>query len=165
MSKSPLSSQRSYAEHRKFAGLPGGTQAAVHRALKAGRISYAPGTSLIDAAVADRDWEQRTEPRPQFPARAARQSPPAVVGDTPGPTEAFLARQAEPVTIENVVRALHDAYAILTKEYQNLCSGLTARTELMTVGDLDMWIDEVDDRLDHLLAPCICTAFTGKVEA
>jgi hypothetical protein len=148
MIKPTLLTQSAYAAHREAHGLAGGrTQSAVSHAIKAGRISYEPGTRLIDPAKADLGWAERTEPRPQFQASSAPST--------------FAARQAEPVSPADVLQALHDAYGFITTEYQALCSGFIERTEPMTVRDLDRLMDEVYDRLDKALVPCIHLAFTG----
>lgn len=56
-------SLRKYAEHRKALGLRGGTLQAVQKALATGRISAVEG--LIDPAVADQAWAERTDPMKQ----------------------------------------------------------------------------------------------------
>ena len=164
----PLLSQRAYAEHRRQRGLPGGTQPAVHRALKTGRISYAPGTSRIDPERSDRDWQSRTEPRPQFPAQPRRQSDRTEVANDADATDAsyarFQARQAEAVNPEHVVQALDNALAIFTAEFQDLGSRLVGQTEPMTVRDLSRMLDELSERIDLRLPPCIHLAYTGEVE-
>ena len=48
-------SRRAYAEHRKGLGLSGTSEAAVRKALSAGRISTLPD-GTIDPRAADRDW-------------------------------------------------------------------------------------------------------------
>lgn len=53
-------SRRAYAKHRKALGLSGGSEAAVRKALEAGRISLlADGT--IDPVQADREWGGSTD--------------------------------------------------------------------------------------------------------
>jgi hypothetical protein len=65
---------RAYARHRKAAGLPGHTHRAVQQAIDSGRLTDAAreidGELVIDFAVADREWEARTDPTRQ--TRAAR---------------------------------------------------------------------------------------------
>jgi hypothetical protein len=133
-----------YSRHRAV------SRQAVSKALIDGRIAYAPGTNLIDVEQADRDWANHSEPRPQFPA--------------PRVPSAYQARQAEPVGPANVLQALHDAYRIVTAEYEDVCSRLTGRTESMTVRDLDTMMDAMSERLDSPMARCIHLAFTGEVE-
>jgi hypothetical protein len=53
-------SLRQYAAHRRAAALPGGTLAAVQKALRAGRITATRGR--IDPEQADRDWAVNTDP-------------------------------------------------------------------------------------------------------
>lgn len=50
---------RGYAEHRRRAGLPGGTKNAVEKALAAGRISRT-SAGRIDPSVADAEWIAQT---------------------------------------------------------------------------------------------------------
>lgn len=55
---------RAYARHREALGLPGATDAAVRKAIKAGRITKnADGT--IDPAKADAQWAGQTDPSMQ----------------------------------------------------------------------------------------------------
>ena len=56
-----LISPAEYARSRKARGLPGGTDVAVHRALKTGRIILIDGK--IDPFVADIQWEKNTRKR------------------------------------------------------------------------------------------------------
>jgi hypothetical protein len=143
-----LMSQTEYGAHRSAKGLSGATQSSVSQALKRGRIKYAPGTTLIDPVQADSDWLRHTEPRPR------RQGDDGMA--------AFLKRQAEPVNMADVLQALHDAYRVITAEYQALCSGLAKRTEAMTVRELDQATDDLVERLDIALYPVISIAFTGE---
>lgn len=53
-------SRRAYAEHRKALGLSGTSEAAVRKALAAGRISTLPD-GTIDPKAADRDWGGSTD--------------------------------------------------------------------------------------------------------
>jgi hypothetical protein len=123
-------------------------------ALRDGRISYVPGTSLFDAEQADAEWRANTEPRPQFPNVPRHQAAP----DAADPPNAFQSRQRAPVAVPNVLAALDQAYAALTAEYKNLCAGLADR-EPMTVAELEATIDALVDRLDAALAPCVTAAF------
>ena len=60
---------RAYARHREAKGLPGATDAAVRKAIKAGRITKgADGT--IDPALADAQWAGQTDPAKQRGAEA-----------------------------------------------------------------------------------------------
>lgn len=52
--------KRAYAEHRKAAGLPGGTLRAVQKALLAGRIQELPD-GKIDPAAADAAWAANSQ--------------------------------------------------------------------------------------------------------
>jgi hypothetical protein len=65
-----LMSERQYAEHRKARGLPGGTQAAVNKAVSAGRIAKvidaASKRLMIDPAIADAQWASNTDPDQQL---------------------------------------------------------------------------------------------------
>lgn len=86
----PLLTQKEYAEHRKRAGLAGGTGAAVHYAIDAGRIQYEPGEAkLIDPEKADRAWVANTEPRPMAafanPSRKKAKALPEPVETPPEP--------------------------------------------------------------------------------
>jgi hypothetical protein len=63
--------QREYARHRLALGLPGGTLAAVQKALKSGRIAPAQD-GKIDSDAADASWAARTD------AALQRAVPPAV---------------------------------------------------------------------------------------
>jgi hypothetical protein len=53
-------SRRAYAEHRKKLELSGTSEAAVRKALLAGRITALPD-GTIDPKAADRDWGGSTE--------------------------------------------------------------------------------------------------------
>lgn len=55
----PGLSVRAYAEHRRAAGLPGGSVWSVQKALKAGRISR-DEDGKIDSVRADAEWELNT---------------------------------------------------------------------------------------------------------
>lgn len=68
-------SQRKYAESRKARGLTGGSQAAVSKAVAAGRIHTLADRS-IDPAMADAEWAANTSEVMQRPA-AAPPAPPA----------------------------------------------------------------------------------------
>lgn len=61
-----LLSIRGYARHRKDLGLPGGTHAAVRKAIATGRLDAAvrirEGKPRIDANAADLEWASRTDP-------------------------------------------------------------------------------------------------------
>jgi hypothetical protein len=66
-------SQRSYANHRKEAGLPGGTLRAVQQAIKTGRlyasvVIIAGVPKLRDFDHADREWLASTDPGRYPPA-------------------------------------------------------------------------------------------------
>jgi hypothetical protein len=67
---------RAYAEHRQQRGLPGGTKAAVEKALATGRITRTT-SGKIDPAAADASWAEHTAPRPG-----------QVQADRPGPARA-----------------------------------------------------------------------------
>ncbi len=54
---------RAYAEHRRQRGLPGGTKAAVEKALSTGRITRTE-SGKIDPVAADVSWAEHTTPRP-----------------------------------------------------------------------------------------------------
>lgn len=60
---SELISQRAYARSRKERGLPGGSLAAVQKAIDSGRIRLIDGQ--IDPDVADIQWERNTDPDQQ----------------------------------------------------------------------------------------------------
>lgn len=60
-----------YADHRRALGLTGGAKSAVHKAIKSGRIRTLPDGS-IDPKIADRDWEERTDPARQRGKAAMR---------------------------------------------------------------------------------------------
>lgn len=67
MAKPKLMNQAEYAAHRKAGGLPGGTSAAVLKAIKTGRIkTFDDG--LIDPEVADIQWNKNTRPRVDYHA-------------------------------------------------------------------------------------------------
>lgn len=58
-------SEREYAAHRREKGLPGGSQAAVNRAIRAGRLKASvskddSGRTRIDPEAADREWAATT---------------------------------------------------------------------------------------------------------
>lgn len=60
-------SLRQYAAMRKDRKLPGGTHAAVRKAIASGRLSKsvranAKGAPLINPALADQEWQQKTDP-------------------------------------------------------------------------------------------------------
>lgn len=60
-------SLRQYAAMRKDRKLPGGTHAAVRKAIASGRLvksvrANAKGSPLINPELADREWEQKTDP-------------------------------------------------------------------------------------------------------
>jgi hypothetical protein len=90
----PLMSERQYAEHRKARGLPGGTQAAVNKAVATGRITKvidpASKKPVIDPVIADAQWERNTDQDqqlrghggvlPEAKADAAAAQPSALVG-------------------------------------------------------------------------------------
>lgn len=61
----PLMSEQKYADYRKARGLPGGSQAAVNKAVKTGRITKVidPLTKKpkIDPVIADAQWERNTD--------------------------------------------------------------------------------------------------------
>lgn len=85
-----LLSLRQYAQRRKDAGRQGGTHVAVSKAIKTGRLVRAvratpTGRVRIDPAIADREWDDRTDPSQQRdedpPASAA---PPAAASEQPG---------------------------------------------------------------------------------
>ena len=95
MARVNLMSQAEYAKHR------GCSAVAVHKAIKAGRISLIDGK--IDPAVADIQWAQNTRPRPgSRPAQAAAVSEtasvasgaPARSGDDPDYWESRAKREA-----------------------------------------------------------------------
>ena len=65
-------SLRSYAKHRRNAGLPGGTLSSVQAALASGRIAT-DEAGLINPVVADRAWEENTDPMKRHPSYRARQ--------------------------------------------------------------------------------------------
>jgi hypothetical protein len=66
---------RAYARQRKSAGLTGGTDAAVRKAIKTGRITPEPD-GTVDPAKADRQWARQTDPSMQR-GEAARAKPPS----------------------------------------------------------------------------------------
>jgi hypothetical protein len=163
-----LMSQTEYGAHRSAKGLSGATQSSVSQAIKQGRISYAPGTTLIDPEEADVSWRQRTEPRPQFPNAPRQHTKSSHTDYTDAEADAararFAARQLELVNPADVLQALYDAYRIITAEYHALCCGLAGRTEVMTVRELDQAMDALVERLGDALCPAIHLAFTGEVD-
>lgn len=60
----PLMTKANYAKHRRESGLAGGSAPAVHYAIRDGRITVNPD-GLIDAAQADREWVNNTNPASQ----------------------------------------------------------------------------------------------------
>jgi hypothetical protein len=90
---------RAYARHR------GVTDTAVHKAIRAGRITSEPD-GTIDPERADRDWSRNTEPPKVGPNKAAaRAAVPDTSGDAPtalpsGGTSLLQAR-----TVNEVVKA------------------------------------------------------------
>lgn len=60
MSEHRRVSQAEYARHRAALGLSGGSRAAVHKAVAAGRISIEGG--LIDPERADVEWKRTRAP-------------------------------------------------------------------------------------------------------
>lgn len=85
-------SQHAYGRHRKERGLPGGTQAAVSKAVQAQRISTLPD-GTIDPVIADREWEANTSDsmRRQKPPAPAPQIPPPPAPADLAPAIASLA--------------------------------------------------------------------------
>lgn len=82
-------SLRAYAAHRKERGLPGGSDAAVRKAIKADRIPVlADGT--VDPAAADAAWAGNSDPRKQRGPEAAAQ-PVYGVEDADGPAPVIVA--------------------------------------------------------------------------
>lgn len=62
---------RAYARHRKASGLPGGTDAAVRKAIKTGRIAVLPD-GKIDQKAADAAWSENTNSAKQTDAGAGQ---------------------------------------------------------------------------------------------
>lgn len=58
-----LMTQAEYARHREARGLPGGTRQSVKQAVDGGRITTIGPDKLIDAAVADIQWERNSRAR------------------------------------------------------------------------------------------------------
>jgi hypothetical protein len=56
--ESNLLTQAQYADHRRARGLRGASRAAVHKAIKSGRISIRNGR--LDRVVADAEWARNT---------------------------------------------------------------------------------------------------------
>ncbi len=57
---------RAYARSRRARGLSGGSDAAVRKAIRMGRITRSPDGTM-DEARADREWAARTLPNPAVP--------------------------------------------------------------------------------------------------
>lgn len=74
-------SLRQYATSRKHRGLPGGSLAAVQKAIAAGRLKrcLSPDGKIGDAALADREWDANTD-------HAQRRTLSAEADNAPGPT-------------------------------------------------------------------------------
>lgn len=96
-SSTHLMSMREYAASRKARKLSGGTHVAVRKAIQSGRLvesvrQGSKGQALIDAEVADREWDARTDPTQVRDASApAKQTPPKQPGlfgdDAPRPSD------------------------------------------------------------------------------
>lgn len=89
---------RAYAEHRRGLGLPGGTKAAVEKALAAQRI-LRTASGKIDPVAADAAWAEHTTPRAsQAPAEHAAAAPSEISSDyqrNRAEREYFLRKTAE----------------------------------------------------------------------
>lgn len=81
-----LLTQAEYARSRKARGLPGGSREAVRKAVDEKRISVFGPDKLIDAELADRQWERNTRAR-QSPQAAAQAGAGDLLGQ-PGPVPA-----------------------------------------------------------------------------
>ena len=77
---------RDYAAHRRARGLPGGSKAAVQKAILAGRISRT-GSLKIDPEVADREWAENSNPAQLRPGSLVPAS-----GHDPAPPPATKSR-------------------------------------------------------------------------
>lgn len=102
-------SARAYARQRKDAGLPGGSEGGVRKAIQTKRISTLPD-GTIDPEVADREWARNTfagqtlakaakaaDSRPAesaAPAAALPQSSPEPVSQGADPVAAYLRARA-----------------------------------------------------------------------
>ncbi len=75
-----LMSLREYAASRKARKLSGGSHTAVRKAIESGRLVESvrmgsKGQPLIDAAIADREWDARTDPTQQRDPAAPKAKP------------------------------------------------------------------------------------------
>lgn len=118
-----LISLRAYGESRRERGLPGGSLAAVQKAIKSGRISLVDGK--IDPDAADADWVRNTSVEQQGRGAGGGERPSALVGvsggesyiDARARSEALRAqmmeidlaeKRGELVSAEDIRRALAD---------------------------------------------------------
>lgn len=122
-----------YADHRKAKGLRGSTHVAVLNAINDGRIS-APAVRrdgrrwIIDAALADQQWGDRTEPNAKggpLPPAVPVQAPSSVSADQP-------VKGLPALAVSKAVRAAYDAKLTqlqYQRESEELISALDVKAQ------------------------------------